>query len=65
MRPLRIALVMIEPPLPAGNAAARWFSVLLRGLVATHDAAPAALEYYIFGADIHEGSIPFQSAFIL
>jgi hypothetical protein len=38
---------------------------LLRGLVATHDAAPAALEYYIFGADIHEGSIPFQSAFIL
>src|SRR5438270_612685 len=33
MTPLRIALVMIEPPLPFGNAAARWFYVLLRGLV--------------------------------
>src|SRR5438552_13998772 len=33
MPPLRIALVMIEPPLPFGNAAARWFYVLLRGLV--------------------------------
>src|SRR5688500_8802180 len=33
MKPLRIALVMIEPPLPFGNAAARWFYVLLRGLV--------------------------------
>jgi glycosyltransferase involved in cell wall biosynthesis len=34
MRPLRIALVMIEPPLPFGHAAGRWFFVLLRGLVA-------------------------------
>jgi polysaccharide biosynthesis protein PslH len=30
----RVVLVMIEPPLPFGNAAARWFYVLLRGLVA-------------------------------
>ncbi len=33
MRPLRLVLVMIEPPLPFGNAAARWFYVLLKGLV--------------------------------
>lgn len=33
MRPLRIVLVMIEPPLPFGNAAARWFYVLYKGLV--------------------------------
>ena len=33
MPPLRIALVLIEPPLPFGNAAARWFYVLLKGLV--------------------------------
>lgn len=33
MRRLRIVLAMIEPPLPFGNAAARWFYVLLRGLV--------------------------------
>ena len=33
MPPLRILLVMIEPPLPFGNAAARWFYVLLKGLV--------------------------------
>src|SRR5262245_16802196 len=33
MPPLRIVLVMIEPPLPFGNAAARWFYVLLKGLV--------------------------------
>ena len=33
MSPLRIVLLMIEPPLPFGNAAARWFYVLLRGLV--------------------------------
>src|SRR5262249_51915328 len=32
--PRRVVLVMIEPPLPFGNAAARWFYVLLRGLVA-------------------------------
>ncbi|HEY2155977.1 MAG TPA: glycosyltransferase family 4 protein [Isosphaeraceae bacterium] len=30
----RVVLVMIEPPSPFGNAAARWFYVLLRGLVA-------------------------------
>jgi polysaccharide biosynthesis protein PslH len=31
---LRIVLVMMEPPLPFGNASARWYYVLLRGLVA-------------------------------
>jgi glycosyltransferase involved in cell wall biosynthesis len=29
----RIVVVMLEPPLPFGNAAARWYYVLLRGLV--------------------------------
>jgi glycosyltransferase involved in cell wall biosynthesis len=33
MRPLRVVLLMLEPPLPFGNAAARWYYVLLRGLV--------------------------------
>ncbi len=33
MKPLRILLVMIEPPLPFGNAPSRWFYVLLNGLV--------------------------------
>ncbi len=33
MKSLKILLVMIEPPLPFGNAAARWFYVLLKGLV--------------------------------
>jgi polysaccharide biosynthesis protein PslH len=33
MKSLRIILVMIEPPLPFGNAAARWFYVLLKGLL--------------------------------
>lgn len=33
MKSLRILLVMIEPPLPFGDAAARWFYVLLKGLV--------------------------------
>lgn len=33
MTSLRLVLVMIEPPLPFGNAAARWFYVLLKGLV--------------------------------
>ena len=33
-RPLRIVLVMIEPPDPFGNAASRWFYVLMRELVA-------------------------------
>ncbi|WP_406695696.1 glycosyltransferase [Singulisphaera sp. Ch08] len=33
MSRLRIVLVMIEPPLPFGNAAARWFYVLYKGLV--------------------------------
>src|SRR4051812_29171517 len=31
---LRIILVLNEPPLPFGGAAARWYYVLLRGLVA-------------------------------
>jgi len=30
---LRIIIVMLEPPLPFGNAAARWFDVLLKGLI--------------------------------
>ena len=34
MSPLRIVLVMIDPPIPFGNAAARWYYVLVRGLVA-------------------------------
>ena len=34
MRPLRITLVLHTPPLPFGNAVARWYYVLLRGLVA-------------------------------
>src|SRR3954469_19312372 len=34
MPPLRIVVVMVEAPLPFGNAAARWFYVLLKGLVA-------------------------------
>lgn len=33
MSRLRIVVVMVEPPLPFGNAAARWFYVLLKGLV--------------------------------
>jgi polysaccharide biosynthesis protein PslH len=33
VKPLRVVIVMIEPPLPFGNAAARWYYVLLRGLV--------------------------------
>jgi polysaccharide biosynthesis protein PslH len=32
MSPLRVVVAMIEAPLPFGNAAARWFYVLLRGL---------------------------------
>src|SRR4051812_15216617 len=32
-RPLKILIVMVEPPLPFGNAAARWFYVLMKGLV--------------------------------
>ncbi len=34
MKPLRIVVVLIEAPVPFGNAAARWFYVLLRELVA-------------------------------
>ena len=34
MRPLRIVIVMLEAPVPFGNAAARWFYVLMRELVA-------------------------------
>lgn len=38
MRPLRIALVLQELPLPFESAVGRWYSVLLRGLVARgHD----------------------------
>jgi glycosyltransferase involved in cell wall biosynthesis len=33
VKPLRVVLVMVEPPLPFGSAAARWYYVLLRGLV--------------------------------
>lgn len=33
MEPLRVVLVMIEPPLPFGNAAGRGYYVLLKGLV--------------------------------
>ena len=33
MRPRRVILSMIEPPDPFGNPAARWFYVLLKGLV--------------------------------
>ncbi len=33
LKKLNIVIVMIEPPLPFGNAAARWFYVLLKGLV--------------------------------
>jgi glycosyltransferase involved in cell wall biosynthesis len=32
--PLRVVLVMLEAPVPLGNAAARWYYVLLRELVA-------------------------------
>lgn len=34
MKPLRITLLMLEPPLPFGNAAARWYYVLFKELVA-------------------------------
>jgi polysaccharide biosynthesis protein PslH len=33
MQKRRIVIAMIEPPLPFGNAAARWYYVLLKGLV--------------------------------
>lgn len=33
MKPLRVVVVMVEPPLPFGTAAARWYYVLMRGLV--------------------------------
>jgi len=33
MKPLRVILVMIEPPLPFGHATTRWSYVLLKGLV--------------------------------
>ncbi len=32
--PRRIVLVLMEPPLPFGNAAARWYYVMVRGLAA-------------------------------
>lgn len=34
MTPLRIVVVLLEAPIPFGNAAARWYYVLLRELVA-------------------------------
>ncbi len=34
MQNLKVVIAMIEPPLPFGGAAARWFYVLLKGLVA-------------------------------
>ncbi len=33
MRPLRVVLLTLEPPLPFGNAVGRWYYVLLKGLV--------------------------------
>src|SRR5438105_13004030 len=33
MSPLRVLLVMVEPPFPFGHALGRWFHVLLKGLV--------------------------------
>src|SRR5438445_8954767 len=33
MKSLRVLLVFTDPPLPFGGAAARWFYVLLKGLV--------------------------------
>ncbi|MCC6137745.1 MAG: glycosyltransferase family 4 protein [Bdellovibrionaceae bacterium] len=30
---LKILLILVEPPLPFGNAASRWFHVLLKGLI--------------------------------
>ena len=33
MKPLRISLLMLEPPLPFGSAPSRWYYVLLKGLV--------------------------------
>lgn len=32
MKPLEIVVALTDPPLPMGNAAARWFYVLVRGL---------------------------------
>lgn len=43
---MRIILVLIEPPLPFGNAAARWFYVVLRELVERgHDVTAFATGY--------------------
>jgi glycosyltransferase involved in cell wall biosynthesis len=33
MRPLKIAIVLMEPPLPFGHTAARWYYVLVRELI--------------------------------
>ena len=33
MSPLRVVIVMLEPPLPFGNAVGRWYYILMRGLV--------------------------------
>lgn len=32
MKPLRVILLLLDPPLPFGRAMGRWFSVLLKGL---------------------------------
>lgn len=45
MAPLRIVLAMIEPPLPFGNAAARWFYVLVKGLVERGHSVVAFVAY--------------------
>jgi glycosyltransferase involved in cell wall biosynthesis len=34
VKAMRVIVVMVEPPLPFGSAAARWFYVLLKGLTA-------------------------------
>jgi len=33
VKPIRVVVVMVEPPLPFGSAAGRWYYVLIRGLV--------------------------------
>lgn len=60
MTPLKVILVMIEPPLPFGNAAARWYYVLLKGLAERghHAAAFAAVKS---NADAEEASALFPA----
>ena len=61
MRPLRIILAMIEPPLPFGNAAGRWYYVLLRGLVERGHQV-TALAACSAAADIEEARALFPPA---